>query len=781
MKRLTLLIIIILTAGLLPAWLLQPWDLEGLFNCDVWSQEYPFILETRRVLRSGSLPLWSWNTFTGDSMAGAYSFYTLTSPFVWLQCLLPASWVAPSFWPVLYLKVIALGLAARLYLRRMEFDATQADAGALMYAFSSFTLANLYYWHFMEPAILFPLLLYGVERAIAGGPRQVAALAAIVWGVVTVNFYFGAGSLIAAGIYLVFRVWGRPGALRAALRCMAGVIAGVMLAAPLAAVVLAYFADFGRAGESSFPLGLHALPLALRRAASLLVPRIIEGNVHDFNPLHFTSAGLWLPFVGALPAILYAWHSRGRLARLLLLLLVLYIIYPLGGLFTLFRDPLYCRWGYAVVLVLIVATLRGAPLVSRASVKLYTLMSAAVVIILWIMVWLLPEPDVPAGVRVSGMSALVLLLMGVSVWQLMRWAARGCTAPLMLRYTTVVSTLSVLASGMAYLHSRLIAPPCFGIAPIAWMADQPGGEMTPGDTLSDTLRRRLNCSGIVNYALLTGRPTASGYSSAGPACMVPFYEAINMEKGPYPAILPTRHYRSVMTLLSMSEAIYSTTVHHQPLPGAPLQLKAAHGNLRIYTYAGALPVGVAYDSYLPASEVLPLVAGGDTIDLPALMLHHLVLTDTAPAAGLLTRATLHPELYAARGRASAQLLDSVAAARSRWVATDFRIHTRGWSCVTRNDAERMMFFSVSHAPGFRYYIDGREVEGYEANLGMTALRVPAGEHRIAALFSPPGLSAGMICGVVGLLLVLLMVLPRRKRDYQSNTHTEVSDHQCPGL
>lgn len=48
---------------------------------DFIEQQLPFILETRRILRSG-LNSYSFNTFLGAPAVGSYAFYTLGSVFV---------------------------------------------------------------------------------------------------------------------------------------------------------------------------------------------------------------------------------------------------------------------------------------------------------------------------------------------------------------------------------------------------------------------------------------------------------------------------------------------------------------------------------------------------------------------------------------------------------------------------------------------------------------------------------------------------------------------------
>ncbi|MDE6310921.1 MAG: YfhO family protein, partial [Muribaculaceae bacterium] len=118
MKKIILLVITIVSIALIPVLL------SGGMNwpvTDFIKQQVPFILETKRMFASGH-PWWSWNTFAGDNFIGAYSFYTVTSPFVWFACLFS---VDKIFWGIviaLYLKAICTVLFAYLYFKKNGFS-----------------------------------------------------------------------------------------------------------------------------------------------------------------------------------------------------------------------------------------------------------------------------------------------------------------------------------------------------------------------------------------------------------------------------------------------------------------------------------------------------------------------------------------------------------------------------------------------------------------------------------------------------------------------------------
>ena len=159
MRKLSFLILLIVLVGILPS-LLQ----YGCFMVakDFSTQQVPFIIETKRMSSSG-IPFWSWNSYIGANFVGSYSFYTLTSPFVWFVCLFPYEYILLGITMALFLKMLSAGSFTYLYLRKMGISESVSIIGGLLYAFSSFAISNIGYYHFMEPMIAFPLFLCAIE------------------------------------------------------------------------------------------------------------------------------------------------------------------------------------------------------------------------------------------------------------------------------------------------------------------------------------------------------------------------------------------------------------------------------------------------------------------------------------------------------------------------------------------------------------------------------------------------------------------------------------------
>ena len=354
--QLVILIILITLVGALPA-LLQ----YGCFliSTDLAFQEVPFIIETKRMLLSGS-PLWSWNHVIGDNFIGTYSFYTLTSPFVWINCLFPNEWMVYGITFTLFLKMICVGLATYAYLRKMDISETSSIAGALMYTFSSFAISNLFYYHFMEPMLAFPLFLLAIERYLR---RERFAGIGMILGsflVFFINYYFAPCTMVAALVYVLCRMRAKEikvgfGRMIYAL-WLIGI--GLMLSSFILLPTITHFEGNPRENYDLASL-INGAGLAIERIRTLFEPKLLEAPnpVFENYPFGFSSNAANVPVVGVLLAGLYALRRRDWIAILVIVSLILYAT-PLNGIFSFFTTPCYSRWAYALTLFLVLASVK---------------------------------------------------------------------------------------------------------------------------------------------------------------------------------------------------------------------------------------------------------------------------------------------------------------------------------------------------------------------------------------------------------------------------------------
>ena len=161
-KRLSTFILALLTAAafLVPYMIMA----EGYFTFygDFNVQQIPFYQMCHKAIREGNTG-WNWLTDLGANFVGSYSFYLLGSPFFWITLPFPNSFVPYLMGPLLILKFACAALTGYMYIRRFTKTPNAAQIGGLLYAFSGFSVYNVFFNHFHEAIILFPLLLLSLE------------------------------------------------------------------------------------------------------------------------------------------------------------------------------------------------------------------------------------------------------------------------------------------------------------------------------------------------------------------------------------------------------------------------------------------------------------------------------------------------------------------------------------------------------------------------------------------------------------------------------------------
>ncbi|MFR0872586.1 MAG: YfhO family protein, partial [Oscillospiraceae bacterium] len=78
--------------------------------------------------------------------------------------------------------------------------------GGLLYAFSGYSMYNIFFNHFHEAIVFFPLLLIGLEESVVNKRR--GALAAAVAINAFVNDFFFIGECVFLLLYFVIRLIG---------------------------------------------------------------------------------------------------------------------------------------------------------------------------------------------------------------------------------------------------------------------------------------------------------------------------------------------------------------------------------------------------------------------------------------------------------------------------------------------------------------------------------------------------------------------------------------------
>lgn len=328
-------------------------------------QEIPFYQLVHDAVRNGEMG-WSHLTDLGSDLLSSYSFYLMGSPFFWMTIPFP-NWMVPYLiGPLLILKFACASLSAHIYLKRYVQNQLFAVLGGLLYAFSGFSIYNVFFFHFHEPMIVFPLLLAALDAFLYDNRRGVFALA--VFAACAINYYFFAGQVVFVIIYFLmitltktykFRI---KNFLLLALETLVGFAGAALILLPSVLGIM------GNPRLNYFPKNWPALVFAKEQRYWLIILAFLFPADMPAMPVFtpesdckWASVAGWLPLFGMTGVIAYLQSAKRDWLKKLITLLMLFAFVPvLNSLFQLLNSSIfYARWYYMLVMMMILATLRA--------------------------------------------------------------------------------------------------------------------------------------------------------------------------------------------------------------------------------------------------------------------------------------------------------------------------------------------------------------------------------------------------------------------------------------
>lgn len=749
------LILLIATIGILP----ELMSLGGYFiRGDITAQMLPFVYETKRMFASGA-PFWSWNTYFGDNFIASYAYYTVFNPFTWINCLFPYKYLGLGFTLVLYLKFLVCGWVSQAYLKKIGFDIQLSLIGCILYTFSSWAISNLYYYMFMEPMILFPLLLIFVERFLRKERHAYSGLAMAVFVVVAVNYYFAAVNLMAGTLYFfcrLFNMTSRKASEDAQssdwceiLKAVGCVLLGIMSASVVLIPVLMHL--YGSPHQTFYfeYLGINSVA---DRICWLFYPKTME---EDPNYLFIQwgcySHAAWIAVFGILPTLLlFTKKGYGWIKWLTGMMLVIYIT-PLNGVFSLFTECDYSRWAYALTLAIIICTLNyirdfGMPRMSSAVWYCVVVYGAYCLFVSASAYWHYKTGgDRALSVFVKlGMDAVLVAINAMALLLLCVKRQGG-----RVRYTTALVAVTICVSVQFFMFTfhgvKEYSPKHFLMTEREYFIY--GDDLRKdGDFGYRTNFNLLRNGGWTtnNFGLISNRPSIETFHSVQNTKMQKWNNIVSDSKRR--VFRPLNFVESFEALMSVKElSLPSNEYRDTCISGITI---GRDGHFTIYESDHYIPMGFTYDSYVLSDSIESLAMHNEGIDIPMILLSALAI-DKADEK------ELSPYLKKSRIYGNVRL-DSLVAARKALTCNSFKGHSQGFNAHIQLDSASVVFFSVLADNGFKAYIDGKPTKIYDTNLGFSSIIVPEGSHDITFKYFPPGLLYGLIISMFGWIIMLSM-------------------------
>lgn len=775
-KRLSTFLIALLTA----ACLFVPYMIisEGYFTFygDFNAQQIPFYMHCHEMVRSGNFS-WDFGTDLGANFIGSYSFYLLGSPFFWLTIPFPNYMVPYLLGPLLILKFALCALTAYLYIRRFTRTPRAAQIGALLYAFSGFSIYNIFFNHFHEAFIVFPLLLLSVELFLTENKRFFSALMVCLAAVT--NYFFFFGMVVFVIIYFFVRLFSKAVSVTPA-RFFAFVFEAV-LGLLLSAVILlpSLSAITGNSRISDTLMGWSALMYGKEQIYGNILQCFFFPPDIPARPVFFpeanvkwSSLGGWLPLF-SMTGVFVWFFSRKKdwLKRMIGICIFMALVPILNSAFYAFNSSYYARWFYMPILLMCLVTsiLTEDLKTDWGDGYKWTL---GITIAVSLVIGLFPQKDSEGKISFGlftnnqtedymvrywvacAIAVLSLVIFGI----ILRLIKRNPTA-FYRASVTLVCVVTIIYGNVFIATGRLHS---FEVKEM--MIDSLiEAEVDLGERTDDF---RIDVyDGVDNTGMYLGYSTINCFHSVVPSSIMEFYKYIGIERSvgsrPDTDYTALRSFLSVKYLLNpkSQDPFVNTDSGESEMAG--FNYLKTDGNYYIYENENYIPYGFSYDYYV-TKDFVDDYYNSQRVNI---MLKAVLLNDEQiKKYGHLMENLENLQNYDYERQNETTLIttdEEITYDSNRLkatAATEFKTDKNGFTAKVSREKANLVFFSIPYDEGWTAFVNGEKADIEKVNVGFMAVEVPEGDSVIRFEYETPGLITGLGVTVSALLIMLIYLV-----------------------
>lgn len=731
---------------------------------DYNAQQMPFYKTCIEAVQSGNFG-WNWKTDLGANFVGSYSFYTLGSPFFWFAALFPVAISQYLMAPLLALKIALSSFFAFVFIRRFVTKPQNALIGGLLYAFSGYSMYNIFFNHFHEAIVFFPLLLIGLEEAVVNKRRGALALAVAINAFV--NYFFFIGECIFLVLYFIARLIG-DSRFRFGVRgffCLAfEAVCGVLIAGILFVPSIFQVLDVPR--STSMLNGWDFLFYNKNQRYGLILEAMFfpgeipaRSSMFESADAKWSSVALFLPLFslsGVLALVKGASTEASRRMKWLRILLpaffVITMIPGLNSSFVLFNYSFYTRWWYMPELLCALATVYVLEH-EEFDLKFGVKFCAVAVVLISLLAVFFPMKDKETdqilpriAVKISPavfVNIGIAIAMTVVAFSMLHWRKRDSAAKFTKKVTAGVIVCSMALGYYFVSYGRILGP---------YLGDYNSKVSAQIHIDDPEFHRMESLDSLNNINMLWDMSSLKSFTSIIPSSTFDLYDLLGIERS-VNSNPKTENY-ALRSLTNVRYLIVSQNTDEKKLDEAlkdmPMfEFMEEQDGYDIYRNTVALPMGYAYDTYILDSDAKKQTK------VDNLMVGSVILT--AEQAEKYSDILLErkPESLNDEQRYERFLTD--AEERQALGAKQFSVNSSGFTAVTDYTSEKLMVFSVPYDKGWSgtVSVQGASPQALEVdkvNGGFIGVRIPAGVCEISFTYKTPGGSLGIICTVAGIVL-----------------------------
>ncbi|MBQ2704294.1 MAG: YfhO family protein [Clostridia bacterium] len=774
-----------------------------LYYGDFNVQQIPFYQLAHKAVKSGNL-FWNWHTDLGVDFIGSYSFYLIGSPFFWLTLPFPNAWVPYLMGPLLMLKFACASLTAYCYLRRFVRYTHNALMGALMYAFSGYAVYNIFFNHFHEAIIYFPLLLLSMELFVTENKRGVFAITVFLCALS--NYYFFFGMAIFCIIYFAVKViskswrisWARFGFL--ALEAVLGTLMAMAILLPT------YFTVIGNDRATSFIAGWDAVTYPRPQINLNIIQSFFFPPDNPARPVFFPDADIkwssisgWLPLVSLTGVI--GWLQTCKCTwqkRLFTVCCFMAFIPVLNSAFSMFNYGYYARWFYMPVLICALISVQALERtdINWASAFRWSIgitLSFAVVIGL-MPSWFSHEQ----GFHLFGLfsNANEESTATKSTYRLLFWGMSAIAIVSLLIFLILIvmrqgfkkhnekmcegEYISLVKANRPIFWRMCVVAICcitvlYATCHIEWGVRNGDNTYYMSHTLiNGNLDLDINdgeridvYEGTDNTAMFLGYPSIQAFHSNVPGSVFDFYEFVGVDRGV--ATRPESEDYEIRGLLAVrylidyignADDVNFDSSGYNKMPG--FTYLETQNDFKIYQNDCFVPYGFTYDYCITEETVNSFFSSSKAQILLKAML--LTKEQVKKHSDLLVEVKGMDTDDAFMSFGTDSYIADCKKLQQNVVSEPLKIDNFGFTSKVNMKRENLVFYAVPYERGWSVTIDGKAAEVECVNAGLMAVRVGKGEHTLRFDYNTPGLVVGIAVSIASAIaLAIYFVLFNRAK------------------
>lgn len=725
----------------------------GDYNC----QQIPFNILANEAVKNGNI-FWNWNTDLGSNFIGSYAFYLLGSPFFLIQLILPSSVIPMALPWVLCLKFAVSAVTSYLYISRFIKNKNYTLIASLLYAFSSFSIYNIFFNHFHDAIALFPLLLYGLEEFLEKDRKGI--FAAMVFLNAMTNYYFFVAEVVFVIIYFFFRLYHGAWPTFSIKKFLALIFESVVGFALSAFIVLPAVLATIQLPRSGNKLSGWALityfemhrPLQILQAFFFPPEIPSQLNFYPEAGAKWSSVTAWLPLFGMTGVI--AWYSRIRkdwVGKLVPALMFMAFVPPLNAAFQLFSSSYYTRWFYMLVLMSALATAMALQKSSAREWKKGILWTAAISAFIALPLGIIIDPKTEKPLakypeRLWAYVGIVAFCL-ISVYLLIFVVRRKSKNFSMV----ALSLLCVVIVGYANLN--MVIARFSGINDTKAYVERniKGREKID---LPDIDNIRIDVKdGEENSGMFWKIPTIQTFHSIVTGSIIEFYPLIGVERNV--ASRPKLDHLHLRSFLSVKYLFDGKNDEDEEADVFGFEKIDVQNGFGVWENKNYIPLGFTYDKYV--SKEAWMEYSEHTRE--SVLLETIVLDEKEEKEYSHLFESVDEDYYPDTGNYA---LEENSNDRKKESAYYFSRDNLGFDSKIKVSKDTLAFYSVPYEKGWSATVNGKKVDIVKSNIGFMSVPVKAGDNEIRFNYMTPGFIEGIIIFILALIMLLIysIAIPR---------------------